>query len=215
MRPSVHRLAAALDAAARGDFPEADGAIEVLSPPPGRAMAVVAFTAHFLIATSASEDWVRGELTPNDLLAPMSPRFLAALGDKLARRDDGIDLLLAAPGLQGRTTLREITGEEHPRVERATAVRERVRVYTDPTGAATLVLGRGLANRTEVAIEIQPSRRNQGVARQALTEARRLVGSDGLLFAQTAPGNAASIRTFLTAGFRPIGSEVLFVAGSS
>jgi RimJ/RimL family protein N-acetyltransferase len=63
----------------------------------------------------------------------------------------------------------------------------------------------------EVAIEIQPSRRNQGVARQALTEARRLVGSDGLLFAQTAPGNAASIRTFLTAGFRPIGSEVLFV----
>jgi RimJ/RimL family protein N-acetyltransferase len=85
-----------------------------------------------------------------------------------------------------------------------------VRVFTDPTGAATIILGRGLANRTEVAIEIDPNRRNQGIARQALTEARRIVGAGQLLFAQTAPGNAASIRTLLTAGFQPIGSEVLF-----
>lgn len=209
MQPFVHRLAAALSAAARGDFPEADGVIEVLPPPPGRAMAVVAFTAHYLVATSASEDWLRAALA-SDGLAPMSPRFLMALGDKLDRRDDGIDLLLSASGLRGRSTLREIAVEEHPRVSRARAQREDVRVFTDPTGAATVILGRGLADRTEVAIEITPSRRNQGVARQALTEARRLAGPDQLLFAQTAPGNAASIRTFLTAGFRPIGSEVLF-----
>ena len=62
MQPFVHRLAAALSAAARGDFPEADGVIEVLPPPPGRAMAVVAFTAHYLVATSASEDWLRAAL---------------------------------------------------------------------------------------------------------------------------------------------------------
>lgn len=212
MQPFVHRLAAALNAAARGEFPEADGAIEVLPPPPGRAMAVVAFTAHYLIATSESEDWLRDALPPNDLLAPMSPRFLTALGDKLDRRDDGVDLLLAASGLRGRSTLREIAAEEHPRVSRARAHREHVRVFTDPTRAATVILGRGLADRTEVAIEITPSRRNQGVARQALTEARRLTETDEFLFAQTPPGNAASIRTFLTAGFRPIGSEVLFFA---
>ena len=210
MQPFVHRLAAALSAAARGDFPEPDGLIEVLPPPPGRAMAVVAFTAHYLIATSASEDWLRAALASDGRLAPMSPRFLTALGDKLDRRDAGIDLLLAASGLGGRSTLREIVVEEHPRVSRARAHREHVRVFTDPTGAATVILGRGLADRTEVAIEITPNRRNQGVARQALTEARRLIGTDQLLFAQTPPGNAASIRTFLTAGFRPIGSEVLF-----
>jgi RimJ/RimL family protein N-acetyltransferase len=31
------------------------------------------------------------------------------------------------------------------------------------------------------------------------------------VFAQVAPGNAASLRAFLAAGFRPIGSEVLFL----
>jgi hypothetical protein len=210
MRPSTHRLAVALESAGRGDFPQPDGTIEVLPSPPGRAMAVVAFTAHYLIASSVSEHWIRAQLPPDDLRAPMSPCFLTALGDKLNRRDDGIDLLLAARGLGGRTTLRETTSEGHPRVTRANARRDQVRVFTDPTGAATIMLGRGVADRTEVAIEIEPNRRNQGVARQALTEARRIIGADQLLFAQTAPGNAASIRTLLTAGFQPIGSEVLF-----
>jgi GNAT superfamily N-acetyltransferase len=210
MPPSAHRLAVALESAGRGEFPNADGAIEVLPPPPGRAMAVVAFTAHYMIASSASEEWIRAQLAPDDLLAPMSPRFLSALGDKLSRHDDGIDLLLAARGLGGRTTLRETTSEAHPRVTRAATHRDHVRAFTDPTGAATIILGRGVAHRTEVAIEIEPNRRNQGIARQALTEARRIIGADQLLFAQTAPGNAASIRTLLTAGFQPIGSEVLF-----
>jgi hypothetical protein len=31
------------------------------------------------------------------------------------------------------------------------------------------------------------------------------------LFAQVTPGNAASLRAFLAAGYRPIGSEVLFL----
>jgi hypothetical protein len=212
MQPAAHRLAVALNSAGRGDFPRPDGAVEVLPPPPGRAMAIVAFTAHYMIASSVPEDWVRNQLPSADLLAPMSPRFLTALGQKLGRHDDGIDLLLASRGLQGRTTLRETTSEDHPRVRRANARRDQVRVFTDPTGAATIILGRGLANRIEVAIEIEPNRRNQGIAKQALTEARRIVGTDELLFAQTAPGNAASIRTLLTAGFQPIGSEVLFFA---
>jgi GNAT superfamily N-acetyltransferase len=211
MQPA-HRLAVALESAGRGEFPEADGAIEVLPPPPGRAMAVVAFTAHFMVASSAAEEWIRAQLPPDDLLAPMSPRFLTALGAKLDRQDGGIDLLLAARSLQGRTTLRETTGEGRPRVTPGEAHRDQVRVFTDPTRAATIILGRGLASRIEVAIEIDPKRRNQGIARQALTEARRVLGPGQLLFAQTAPGNAASIRTLLTAGFRPIGSEVLFFA---
>jgi hypothetical protein len=31
------------------------------------------------------------------------------------------------------------------------------------------------------------------------------------LFAQVAPGNAASLRAFLAAGYRPVGAEVLFL----
>ena len=42
---TVARLAALLEGAAQGAFPEPDGAVEVL-PPPGRAMAVVGVTAH-------------------------------------------------------------------------------------------------------------------------------------------------------------------------
>jgi len=49
-----------------------------------------------------------------------------------------------------------------------------------------------------------------GLATRALVEARRLAGPGQALFAQTAPGDAAALRALLAAGFRPIGSEVLF-----
>jgi hypothetical protein len=201
-----------LEAAGRGTFPAPDGGVEVVPPPPGTAMGVVAFTAHHVIATSAPEDWVRAQRPDGDLLAPMSPRFLSALGDKLGMRDDGIDVLLAAEGLPGRGLLREITDDRRPRMERAAARRHGVRVFTDPSGLATLILGRGFALRQEVAIEVPPTHRGRGIAARALVEIRRVVAPDEVLFAQIAPGNAASLRTFLTAGFRPIGSEALFFA---
>ena len=47
-----HPLAALLDVAAHGSFPPADGAVELLGPPPGRAMAVVGFAAHFVVAAA-------------------------------------------------------------------------------------------------------------------------------------------------------------------
>jgi RimJ/RimL family protein N-acetyltransferase len=174
-------------------------------------MAVLALTAHYYIATSAPEEWIRRQLPPGDLLAPMSPRFLSALADELQMRDDGIDVLLAAPGLPGDATLQQIAASERPRVMRANAHREDVQVFTDPTATViTVILGHGLALRREIAIEVEPGSRGQGLATQTLTKARRLVDTDDVLFAQTAPGNAASLRAFLTAGFRPIGSEILF-----
>ena len=140
----------------------------------------------------------------------MSPRFLVALGSKIARRGDGVDVLLAAAGLEGNAQLVEVQHEAHPRVVRANAHRQDVRVFEDHGGAAVLIAGRGLALRTEVAVEVQDTARGRGLARDVLVEARRLVGPDQALFAQTAPGNAASLRAFMSAGFRPIGSEVLF-----
>jgi hypothetical protein len=67
----MHRLAALLEDAARGRFPPPDGEVELLSPPPGHAHAVVAFTAHFAIATDAPEHWLREQLQAGDLLASL------------------------------------------------------------------------------------------------------------------------------------------------
>jgi len=173
-------------------------------------MAVVALTAHYFIATAAAEDWPRDQLLEGDLLAPMGPRFLTALSEQFGLPDDGVDVLLAAQGLPGDSLLRETTAHDDSRATRARAHREQVRVFTDPTGVAIVVLGHGLARRNEVAIEVEPTHRGHGLATRALTEARRLLRPDQVLFAQTAPGNAASLRALLAAGFRPIGSEVLF-----
>jgi GNAT superfamily N-acetyltransferase len=203
-----HRLAVLLEDAARGRFPEPDGLVEVL-PPAGTAMAVVGFTAHFAIAADVPEAWLRERLPDDDLLAPLSAPFLAELGRRIGRIDDGIDVVLAAGGLDGDAALTETGAAAHPRAARAFARRADVRVFEGD--GAVVTFGRGLAGRAEVSIEVDRAARGRGFARRALVEARRLVGPDGVVFAQIAPGNAASLRAFLRAGFEPIGSEALFL----
>jgi GNAT superfamily N-acetyltransferase len=146
------------------------------------------------------------------MLAPTSPLFLSSLGAELGLPGDGVDVLLASEGLEGETELVEVVRDEHPRVIRARAHRDDVRVFADRGGATTVIFGSGLVGRPEVAVEVDPAEQGRGLATAALLEARRLVGPDHVLFAQTAPGNAASLRALLAAGFVPIGSEVLFFA---
>ncbi|NGN62857.1 GNAT family N-acetyltransferase, partial [Streptomyces sp. A7024] len=52
-----------------------------------------------------------------------------------------------------------------------------------------------------------------GLGRRLAAAARRLVPDGAPLWAQIAPGNAASVRAFLAAGFRPVGAEALLTAG--
>jgi len=73
------------------------------------------------------------------------------------------------------------------------------------------MLGRGLAGRWEVAVEVAPEHRGQGLGRALARAAPALVPSGEPLFAQVSPGNVASVRAFLAAGYRPICSEVLFL----
>jgi hypothetical protein len=54
-----------------------------------------------------------------------------------------------------------------------------------------------------------PSPRSHGVLGFA---ARHLVPHGELVWAQVAPGNAASVRAILAAGFAPVGAEALLVA---
>jgi hypothetical protein len=83
-------------------------------------------------------------------------------------------------------------------------------VYTDGSGAGVLVVGRGLAGRREMAFEVDGSARDRGLGRALAAAAPTLIPEGEYVFAQASPGNAASVRAVLAAGYTPIGSEVLF-----
>ena len=99
----------------------------------------------------------------------------------------------------------------HERVTRARAYRTDVEVHTDAQARGLVILGRGLAGRLEVSIEVHPEHRGRGVGSDLARAALKLVTDGEPLFAQVAPGNVASLRAFLAAGYKPIGSEVLFL----
>jgi L-amino acid N-acyltransferase YncA len=74
-----------------------------------------------------------------------------------------------------------------------------------------VIIGRGLAGRLEVSIEVNPDRRGGGIGSRLAKAALSLTPANEPLFAQVSPGNVASLRAFLAAGYRPICSEVLFL----
>ena len=95
----------------------------------------------------------------------------------------------------------------HPRLARALRYRDEIRAWTTPGGI--LLLGRGVAGRWEIAVEVDPGCRGQGLGRELATAGRHLMPEGAPLWAQIAPGNAASVRTFLAAGYQPVGAEAL------
>ncbi|HEX2883906.1 MAG TPA: GNAT family N-acetyltransferase [Candidatus Limnocylindria bacterium] len=214
MAPLHHPLRAALEEAARGRFPPADGALLVLPSPPGRSDAVVAFTAHHVVAAPVPEVAVRERLSGEDLGAPMGARFLAWLADRIGSEPGSLDVVLAAPGTgMSGDVLRPAGRVAHDRVARAERYRDDVRVLTDAERRGVVIMGLGLAGRLELSIELEAGARDRGLGRRLIEAARGLVTPDEVVFAQVAPGNAASLRAFLAAGFRPIGAEVLFPRG--
>ncbi len=66
-----HPLARLLDEVAAGRFPAPDGSITILPQPSPRYAGVFAFTAHSVIFTDADAAWIRGQLPPGDLSAPV------------------------------------------------------------------------------------------------------------------------------------------------
>jgi GNAT superfamily N-acetyltransferase len=209
----AHPLRTILEDAARGRFPPPDGAVEVVPSPPGAADAVIAFTAHSIVAADVSEGEVLAHLDATDLGAPVGADFLSWLGRRLQSTPGSLDVVLAAPGLAdaGVGVLREAGGATHDRIQRAERYRDDVTVFADDEGTAVLAMGSGLAGRREVSLEIEEAARGRGLGRRLLLAARGSVPSGEFVFAQVAPGNALSLRSFLAAGFTPIGAEVLFL----
>jgi GNAT superfamily N-acetyltransferase len=217
------KLAQLLGRAAAGKFPPADGSVTVLPQPAERDAGVLAFTAHAVVFADADPGWIAAQLAPDDLAAPLSASFLHALGIRLGRGSHSVDMLTCAEPLDGPPDpalgLTELAAPAlhaeaaHPRVTRALQYRDEVRVWHTDGGFVTL--GRGLAGRIEVSVEVEPVNRGAGLGRRLATAARHLVPDGAVLWAQIAPGNAASVRAFLAAGYRPIAAEALLAPPAS
>lgn len=203
----METLASLYAATADGRFPAADGTILVVAPPtPLGLEAVVEFTASAVVATSLSEAEVLaqnidayGEIVSPDFLRWMAgPGGIIGCHDSvLVRRGTGHGILPI------RTDL-----DEHPRVTASRKRRTGVTVYGDERGLITV--GRGLADRWEVSVELLgETRHGEGAGRALIAESVGHVPDGEPVFASVAPGNATSLRAFLACGFTPIGAEVV------
>ena len=204
-----HRLATLLREAAARAFPPSDGATEVVPAPAPGTGACVGFTGHSVIALDVDPDDVRARLAehPDPLAAALAPDVVVWLAERSGLHAGIVDAVLAAVGTGTGTPAGWIEAEvDHPRVHRALARRDDVRVFAADHDVVTV--GRGLAGRWEVALELD--QHGTGRGRALIAESLGLVPDGEPLFAQVSPGNARSVRAFLAAGFRPIGSEVLF-----
>ncbi|MFF0266194.1 GNAT family N-acetyltransferase [Kribbella sp. NPDC004536] len=210
-------LAAILRAAEHGTFPPPDLTVSVVPAPSARESGVVAFTGHNVIAADVTAEWVAEHVPSDDPGVPMSPPFLVALAEHTGQRVGATDAMFLAPAITDPTEraaatadLTELHDLDHPRATRARRHRDDVRVYVD-AHEGLVVIGRGLADRLECAIEVPPAARRQGHGRRLAMAARALVPATASIWAQITPGNAASLRTFLAAGYKPVGSEALLI----
>lgn len=205
-----------LDAVACGVLPPTDGRTTVVPQHSPRHAGVLAFTAHSVVFTDEDPRWVHDTLRTvgcDPLAATMNARFLAALMDRTGRSHDTIDALLVAGPLPGRPALaleeiEEITDARHPRVRHARRRRHDVRAWAVRGGV--VVLGRGVAGRLEVSVEVDEGVRHRGLGRELVAAARQL--AEEPVWAQVSPGNARSLRAFQAAGYRPVGAEALLLA---
>jgi hypothetical protein len=209
---NAHPLARYLHDAAHGVFPAADGVVEVVPSTGGRCDAIVAFTGHFVLAADIDAAEVAARMPAGEFSVPLSPASVSWVAAELDLQPSTHDALLVA---MGRGTgapqwLRRADDLAHPRVDRASRYRDIDSVWTTDDDTGVVILGRGLCDRWEIGYEIAPGSRGAGVGRRLVAAARGLVAEGEPLWAQVAPGNAASLRSTLAAGFVPVAAEVLF-----
>jgi hypothetical protein len=207
-----HPLAARFHDAAHGVFPPADGIVEVVPSPGPPCDAIVGFTGHFVIAGDLDAREVARRMPPDDFSVPFSPGSLQWLASELGLEPATYDALLVTigDGEGAPAWLRRADDLEHPRVDRASRYRVIDSVWTADDGAGLLIVGRGLCGRWELGYEVAEGDRGAGLGRRLVAAARGIVPAGEPLWAQVAPGNAASMRSTLAAGFVPVAAEVLF-----
>ncbi len=205
------RLGVLLGRLAAGEVPPADGRVTTVPAPTGARAVVVGGTAWHVVAADVDPGWVADAVAHDPIAAPLGARFLAALADRIGVEPGSLDAVLVAPPA-GRPLLDLVPVEDldHPRVRRARDHRGAVQIWTTADGAGVVTLGCGVADRWEVSVEVDPTARGRGLGTALAAAAPALVPDGGTLWAQVAPANTASLRAFLSAGYRPVGAEVLF-----
>ncbi|MCW2702849.1 MAG: uncharacterized protein JWQ37_844 [Blastococcus sp.] len=186
--------------------------MNVLPAPLGARAVVVGGTAWHVVAADVDPEWVAKSVADDPIAAPLGARFLAALADRLGADPGVVDAVLVAPPAPAHPGLKLVESKqwEHPRVQRALAHRTGVQVWTTPDSSALLALGRGVCGRWEVSVEVDAAARGRGLGTALAAAAPALVPGGAPLWAQVAPANTASLRSFLAAGYRPAGAEVVF-----
>jgi len=200
------------DAAASGRFPSVDGGFEVFAPEADGRCAIVEFTGHSVVLGDVANaelaalgaDGIGGASRPEVKLALAGPGGWIGCHDALL-----VARGRAEPQVQPRLMERDDL-ERHPRVVRSREHRRDVVVLADDDGLVTV--GRGLVDRLELSVELfASSAHGASRGRHLIEAALEHVASDRFVWAQVSPGNAASLRAFLAAGFVPIGAETLIV----
>jgi GNAT superfamily N-acetyltransferase len=211
-----HPLAGLIAAAAAGRFPDADEGWRRVPPWRPGLEAVVAFTGHAVMALAPDvPDERLAALGADGLGGAHDPRLIAAL----AGPDgwiDSLDLLMAGRGTGGAGVAPRLVSRPDlavlPRAAFAARIRDEpwLAGYPDPGRRALAVISRGIAGLTELSFELEPARRGAGGGTRLVADALTTIPAGQLTVAAVAPGNAASVRTLLSAGFTPLGSLQLF-----
>ena len=212
----VADLLALLHAAARGSFPPEDGRTEVVPAVTGAPVAALSFTAHHVVAADLPAEEVLARVDPQDLKGPLAPGVLTWLAERSGLVAVSLDVVLAwvpERAVPAGAEVREVDLGEHPRIDRARRWRRELRGYEEAGGRGLVLLGRGLAGRLELSVEVDRGQRDRGLARRLVAAALAAAAPDEPVFAQVAAANAASLRALQPAGFTAIGAEVLLGPG--
>jgi RimJ/RimL family protein N-acetyltransferase len=138
--------------------------------------------------------------------------FLNWVATQLGSRPTTFDALLCARGTgQGAPDwLHRVDDLDPPRVARASRYRGDTQIFATDDKAGVLIIGRGICGRWEIGYEVDPSAQGRGLGRRLVAAACALLPEGDAVWAQVAPGNAASLRATLAGGFTPVAAEVLF-----
>ena len=206
-----------LHAAARGSFPPEDGRTQVVPAVAGADVAVLSFTAHHVVAADLPAAEVLGRIDERDLKGPLAPGVLAWLAERTGLYAGSLDIVLAwRPGRAGPSggvdveRVERVERPDHPRVVRARRWREELEVWGEAGGRGIVLIGRGVAGRLELSVEVAPDERDRGLARRLVSAALVAAAPSEPVFAQVAAANAASLRALQPAGFVAVGAEVLY-----
>jgi hypothetical protein len=210
-----HPMADLIGRGVDGQFPAVDGGWHRVPPWRAGVEAVFAFTGHavFAVGDDVSDDRLSA-LGVDGLGGANHPRVLI----DLAGPDgwiDSLDALLARRTPLSGNAIQPLVPRldlaDHPRAHWARAVRDDVRVLgrADQESSSVATLSRGVGGLTELSVETDVGARGLGHGSEFIAAALAAASPGELVVAAVAPGNAASLRAFLSAGFAILGSVQL------